>query len=190
MRSLATVSDAGPAPMQTTRVPFLLGRNHRQPVGDIAPEVGRHALQAADRDRGAVDARPPARGLAGPVTGSPKDPREDVGFAVGHVRVRVPALGDQADVLGDVRVGRAGPLAVHDPMEVIRVRRVSWVHKMVWIPGLGPCCLHGDTAAPTCDVRRHSASPVRAADTLSSRWVIFATRTPVSTLMRATAPSA
>ena len=108
-----------------------------------------------------VDAAPAARGLAGPVAGAPEDPREDVGLAVGHVRVGVPALSDETDVLGDVGVGRAGPLAVNDPMKVIRVRRVSWVHEMVWIPGLGPCFLHGDTAVSTCDVRRHSASPVR-----------------------------
>ena len=63
----------------------------------------------------------PAGGLAGTVAGAPEDPREHVGLAVDHVRVGVPPLGDQPDVLGHVGVGRAGPLAVNDPVEVIRV---------------------------------------------------------------------
>ena len=117
----------------------LAGRDHREAVGDVAAEVGGDPLQAADRHRRAVDPGAPARGLAGPVAGAPEDPRKHVGLAVGHVRVGVPPLGDQTDVFGDVGVGRAGPLAVDDPMEIIRVRRVGWVHELIWIPGLGPC---------------------------------------------------
>src|SRR4029077_796277 len=97
------------------------------------------AFEAADRHRSAVDPGAPARGLAGAVAGTPEDPRERVGLAIGHVRVGVPTLGDQADVFRDVGVGRARPLAVDDPMEIVRVRRVGWVHELTWNPGLGPC---------------------------------------------------
>ena len=83
----------------------------------------------------------PAGGLAGAVAGAPEDARKHVRLPVEHVRVGVAALSDQADVFGDVGVGRAGPLAIDDPMEIVRVRRVGWVHEMTWVPGLGPCSL-------------------------------------------------
>ncbi len=108
----------------------LAGRDQGQPVGDIAPQIGGDAFEPADGHWGAVDASPAARGLTGTIAGPAENPREHVGLAVGHVRVRVPSLSDQTDVLRDVGVGRAGPLAIDDPMKVIRVRRVGWIH---WI---------------------------------------------------------
>ena len=44
----------------------------------------------------------------------PRMPGKDVRLAVEHVRVGVPALRDQPDVLGHVGVRRTGPLAVDD----------------------------------------------------------------------------
>ncbi len=88
-------------------------------------QVGRDALEAADRDGLLVDARAPARGLARPVARAPEDAGEHVRLAVEHVRVGVPPLRDEADVLRDVGVRRAGPLAVDDLVEVLRLADVG-----------------------------------------------------------------
>jgi hypothetical protein len=46
---LATVSDAGPAPMQAMRLPFFSpGAGSRS--ADVAAQIGGDALQAADGD--------------------------------------------------------------------------------------------------------------------------------------------
>ena len=80
--------------------------------------VGGDALEPADRDRLAVDAAAAAGRLARAVAGAAEDAREDVRLAVEQVGVGVAALRDQPDVFGNVGVGRAGPLAVDDFVEV------------------------------------------------------------------------
>jgi len=99
-------------------------------IGDVATQVGGDALEAADCHRRAVDPASPARGLAGTVAGASENPGKHVGLAIRHVGVRIPPLSDQTDVLGNVGVGRAGPLAIHDPMEVIRVRGIGGIHEV------------------------------------------------------------
>ena len=78
------------------------------------------ALQPADGDRLFFDAAAPAGGFAGPVANPAQDARENVGFAIHHVGFGEFALSDQTDVLGNVGVRRTGPLAIYNPMEVIR----------------------------------------------------------------------
>jgi hypothetical protein len=96
--------------------------------------VGRDPLQAADRHRLFVHASAAAGRLAGPVANAAKDAREDVAFPVHHVGVVETALGDQANILRDVGMRRATPLAVHDLVEVIRIGSV--------------CALHGAVSSP------------------------------------------
>ena len=102
----------------------LHGRRFREELGDVVAMVGGDALQPADRDRLSVDASAAARGLAGAVAGAAEDAREDVRFAVEEVRLGVSPLRDEPDVLGDVGVGRAGPLAVHHFMVVLRIGNI------------------------------------------------------------------
>ncbi len=78
-----------------------------------------------------VDAVAPAGRLAGPVAGAAEDAGKDVRLAVEHVGVGVAALRDQADVLGHIGVGGAGPLAVDDLMEVVRIANVGRSHASV-----------------------------------------------------------
>src|SRR5262249_15835968 len=103
----------------------LLGRDLGEAGRDVAAQVGGHALEAADGDRFVVDAAAAARRLARPAARAPEDAGEHVALTVEHVRVRVAALRDEADVLGDVRVRRAGPLAIHHAVEVARVVNVG-----------------------------------------------------------------
>ena len=58
----------------------------------------------------------------------PRMPGKHVRLPVDHVGVAVAAGGDQPDVFGNRRVGRAGPLAVDDLVEVVgrRCRSVSF----------------------------------------------------------------
>ncbi len=117
--------------------PVLLLWDEREAIGEVTAEIRSHALEAADRDRGAVDSGAAAGGLAGAIAGSPQDPREDVRLPVRHVGIRVSPLSDQPDVFGDVRVGRTCPLAVDHPMKVVRVASVGWIHLVDLIPWTG-----------------------------------------------------
>ena len=91
--------------------------------------VRRHALQPADRHRLAVDALAPAGRLARPVAGAAEDAGEHVRLAVHHVGVGEPPLRDQPDVFRNVGVGRAGPLAVDDAVEVVGIANVGGAHR-------------------------------------------------------------
>jgi hypothetical protein len=97
--------------------------------------VGGDALQPADRHRlgprlvlffGASAA---ARRLAGTVAGPAEDSGKDVRLPVHHVGVGVASGGDQPDVLGHGRVGRTGPLAIDDLVEVVGVLDVGGLHE-------------------------------------------------------------
>src|SRR5580658_4785756 len=97
----------------------------RQQFGDIVLVIRRHSLQPADRDRLFLDPTAPARRFAGPVAGPTENPGEDVGLPVDHIGVGVAARGNQTNVFGHRRMGRAGPLAVDYLMEVVGIGDVG-----------------------------------------------------------------
>ena len=103
----------------------LHGWDQRQAAGDVVLVVCGDALQSANGHGLVFDTPAPAGRFAGAVTDAPEDARKYVRLAVDHVRVGELAERDQADVFGNVGVGRAGPLAINDPMEIVRVRRVG-----------------------------------------------------------------
>ena len=115
---------------------------HRSLDALVVLVVGGDALEAADRDRLllaldqvlVLDAAAPAGGFTRPVAGPPQDPREDVGLPVDHVRVGVPPVGDQTDVLGDRGMGGAGPLAVDDLMKVVGILDVGRLQQQLQAP--------------------------------------------------------
>ncbi len=96
----------------------------------IVPVVGGDALQPADGDGLLFDPAPAAGGLAGAVADPSQDPWEHIRVPVHHVGLGEAALSDQPDVLGNIGVGRAGPLAIHDSMVVVGMRGISWFHSM------------------------------------------------------------
>ena len=136
-RSRATVSDAGPAPISAMRLPFCGFRRLGQARADVVLEVGRHALEAADRYRlrllavAFLDAPAPAGGLTGAIAGAAEDAGEDVRSPVDHVGVAVAALRDQPDVFGNGGMGRAGPLAIDDFVKVVGVADVCRVQNLI-----------------------------------------------------------
>src|SRR5262249_54224832 len=103
----------------------LLLRRARHRLLDVRGLViGGDTLEAADGDRFRLrlvfflDAAAAAGGLARAVAGAAEDAREHVRFPVDHVGIGVAAGGDQADVFGNGRMRRAGPLAIHYFVEV------------------------------------------------------------------------
>ena len=108
------------------------GRSRKE-MPDLVAVVRRNALQPADGDRFAIDARPAAGRLAGPVAGASENPGEDVGLTVEEIRLRESSLGDETDVLRDVRVRRARPLTVHHAVVVVGVTNVGRLHQRVII---------------------------------------------------------
>ena len=110
---------------------FLHGDGREEP-GDVAFMIGRNALQAADGDGFAVEAATAAGGLARPVARSPENAGEDVRLAVEHVGIGESALRDQPNIFGNVGVGRACPLAVHNLVKVIRIAGFCRVHSGVF----------------------------------------------------------
>ena len=99
-----------------------------QAGADVVLVVGGDALQAADRHRLLLHAHAAAGRFARPVAGAPKNPGKHVGLPVDHVGVAVAACRDQADVFGNRRMRRAGPLAIDDFVEVIGGGDVSVLH--------------------------------------------------------------
>src|SRR6266540_1169551 len=59
-----------------------------------------------------------AGGLAGPVAGAAENSGKHIGVPVDHVGVVVTPCRDQPDVFGDWSMGRTGPLAIYDFVEV------------------------------------------------------------------------
>ena len=113
--------------------PVLLVGRFRQEGRDVIAKIRRDALQPAYRDGLSVHARAPARGLARAVARATEDPGEDVRLPIDEVRLRVPPLRDQPDVLGDIRVGGASPLAVDNLMVVPRIGDVRRAHAVCMI---------------------------------------------------------
>src|SRR5581483_7598880 len=97
----------------------LLFWNFRKQMPDLASQVGRDSLEAADCYGLSVEPSTSAGRLAWPVACASEDAREDVRVPVDHVGVGIAPLSDQADVLGDVGMRGAGPLAIDNLVEEI-----------------------------------------------------------------------
>lgn len=110
-------------------LPVLFARNSRQQILDVAAQIGRHAFQPADSNRLSIQAASPASRLAGTIAGAPEDGGKHVRFAIEQVRIGIPTLRDEAYVFGNVSVSGAGPLAVHDSMEIVGILNVSGLHE-------------------------------------------------------------
>ena len=95
---------------------------------DLAAQIGSDAFQTADRNRFTIHTFPAAGRFARPIARAPENAREDIGFAVQHVRIGVSALRNEANVLGYVCVGRTRPLTIHNTVEVVRVLNLSRLH--------------------------------------------------------------
>ena len=111
---------------------LLRGRLRQLPV-QVALQIGRSALQPADRDGFFLHAPAAARRLARPIADAPENAREHIGLPVEKIGVRVTALGDQADVFRHVGMRRARPLAVHDAVKIVRMRGVGGVHATLFM---------------------------------------------------------
>ena len=111
----------------------LLCRGHGKAAANIVLVVGRHALQAADRDRlrrfaAFLDAHAPAGRFARAVAGASQDAGKHVGLPINHIGVAVPPSRDEADIFGHRRMGRTRPLAIDDLMEIVWVFDIGRAH--------------------------------------------------------------
>jgi hypothetical protein len=91
--------------------------------------VGSDALQATDRDGLVLDSAATARGLAGAVANATENSGENVRFAVQQVCVCKPALRDESNVLRNVRVRRARPLAIDYAVKILGPVGVGRIHR-------------------------------------------------------------
>jgi hypothetical protein len=85
-------------------------------VSNVIAEIGGDPFQATDRNRLVFHSPAPAGRLAGTVADAPEYRRKDIRSSVQEVGVRIAALCGHTDVFRDIRVRRASPLAVYDPM--------------------------------------------------------------------------
>jgi hypothetical protein len=109
--------------------PAVLELRHGwQKSGDIVAQIGRDPLEAAYGHRLLLDATPPASRLAGAVAYAPENSREHIRLTIHQVGLGEAALGNQSDVLRNIGVSRAGPLAINDSMVVVGIRSISWFH--------------------------------------------------------------
>ena len=165
------MSEAGPPPTSAMRLPFLVCGRLRQPVADVVLVVGGDALEPADRDRLLLDAAAPAGRLAGAVAGASEDARKHIRMPVDHVGVAVAARRDQADIFGDRRVRRTGPLAIHDLVEIVRDRDIGGFHRLL-LHAATRSLTGGRHAAARISSPRRSRSSNPAPDTSREGWRI------------------
>ena len=104
-------------------------RGLRQPALDVAAMIRRDALQAADRDGLLLDAPAAAGGLARPVADAAENGGEDVRCPVQQVCVVESALRDEPDVLRNVGVRRARPLAIDNAVKILGSVGVGRIHQ-------------------------------------------------------------
>jgi len=113
---------------------FAVGRrNGGHARLDVGLVVRGHPLQAADGHR--LGSSPvvffhpaaPTSRFARSVARSSEHARKNVGHPVDHVGVAVATLADQPDVLRHGCVGRTGPLAIDDLVEIVRSAGVCWL---------------------------------------------------------------
>ena len=161
------MSEAGPPPTSAMRLPFLrvAGLGRRARMSSLKSAATRFRRQIAT---GSFSTRPRRQaGSQGRSQVRPRIPGKHVGLPIDHVGVAVAACGDQADVFGNGRVRRAGPLAVDDLVEVVRAPNVGRFHLLLVRARLRHCCsavsssLRG-SASPVLSVSR---SRIRGADT-------------------------
>src|SRR6185437_4075900 len=92
---------------------------------------------AAMLGRSLLDATAPARRLARTVARAAENPRKYVRLPVDEIRVAVAASGDQPDIFGNGRVGRARPLAIDDLVEIVGVSDVRRIQSQSFCAGVG-----------------------------------------------------
>src|SRR5499426_3744304 len=131
-RQVAGHGERGRAAAHQRNALAVAGRGRLGQAGaDVVLVVGRHALEPADRHRLVLHAYAAARWFARTVAGAPEDSREHVGFPVDHIGVAIAAFGDQPDILGNRRVRRTRPLAIHHLVEIVRARNVRSLHLLL-----------------------------------------------------------
>src|SRR5213078_3212690 len=111
--SRATVSDAGPAPMQAMRLPFFFvasGGNNSVMSASLLSAATRFRRQIATGSGFPDCSSTRPRRLAGPVARAPQDPGKHVRLPIDHESVGVALRGDEADVFRHRRVRWARPL--------------------------------------------------------------------------------
>lgn len=107
-------------------------RGHFRHTGlDIVLVISGHTFEPAD-GHGLrlvpvvlLHTSPPTGWLARPVAGTSQHTGKDVGHPVDHVGVAVAPLSDQTDVFRNRGVGRAGPLAINNLVEIGRILDVG-----------------------------------------------------------------
>ena len=102
----------------------------RQPGGYITLVVGSNTFQTTDGHRLFFSAHTTASGFTRTITGPAEYPRKNVRIPIEHIRFGVTLLGNQSDVLGNRRVGRAGPLTIHDLVKIAGIKNVGWFHQL------------------------------------------------------------
>src|SRR5208283_3718538 len=103
-----------------------------QKVADLTLQVGRHALQAANRHRFSIHAGAAAGRFAGTVTRAAEDAGKYVRFPVHHVGFRVLTLRDQPDIFRNIGVSGASPLAIDDLVVVTRIVSIRPLQTSSW----------------------------------------------------------
>jgi hypothetical protein len=90
--------------------------------------IGSNALQSANGDRFVFHSAAATGRLTRAIANPAQNPGEHIRFAVDDIGARKVTLGNQPDVLGNIRVRGAGPLAIDYAMIVIRMLGIGWFH--------------------------------------------------------------
>jgi len=95
--------------------------------------IRRDTLETTNGDRFVFDPSPAACRFAGTITDAPEDSREDIGLPIHHVGIAEASLGNEANVLGYIGMGRAGPLTIDYLVKVVGIGGICRFHSVVSI---------------------------------------------------------
>ena len=103
--------------------------------------IGSDPFQTANCDGFVFDTPATASRLAGTIADTPQNRGKNVGFPVEHVGVGKLALCDHSNIVRNVSVCRAGPLAVDNSMEIFGLGGIGWLHSSDEQTGFDRCYL-------------------------------------------------
>jgi hypothetical protein len=127
-----------PGANQRHALAVLLRRGRGHARLHIILVVGSDPLEAADGNRLGLlgdffDAATAAGRFARTVAGAAQHAGKHVGMPVDHIGVGITPRRYHADIFGNRGVGGAGPLAVHDFVEVVGIGDVRGLHPHGWL---------------------------------------------------------
>ena len=103
-------------------------------AGYVILEVSGYSFKPADSYRLFFNSPPTTGRLTWAVASSAQDTGKNIGHPIDHVCIGISACGDESDVFGYRRMSRAGILAIHYFVEILRIMNIGRIQITYFTP--------------------------------------------------------